>query len=194
MPIPPSIDGKAHGQPGMTKTSHEHWYMLTVVGQDRPGIVARITHALYRAGCHLGEASMLRLGGNFTIMLMVRFAGVARALQEVVEPVCQSLDLHLHVDRIEGILHQHVTPDVRITVVGADRAGIVAQVTGALAEAGLDILDLESTVAGTEDQPLYIMHIEGRAREGIEALRSALEIVTRDGIEASLAPVDTVMG
>ncbi len=48
------------------------WLMLTVVGADRPGIVARVTDALYKGGCNLGEASMMRLGGNFTIILMGR--------------------------------------------------------------------------------------------------------------------------
>lgn len=178
----------------MTQQAKQHWYMLTVVGKDRPGIVAHLSHALYEGGCNLGEASMMRLGGNFTIMLMVQYQGAAKALRELVEPVCDSLGLHLHIDRIEGGLHRHVEPDVRITVAGADRAGIVAQVTGALAEAGLNILNLESDVAGSEEQPLYIMHIEGQAREGIEALRSALALATRDGIEASLSPIDTLIG
>ncbi|CAK0777283.1 hypothetical protein CCP3SC15_5790004 [Gammaproteobacteria bacterium] len=46
----------------------KQWYMLTVVGQDRPGIVALLTASLYEGGCNLGEASMIRLGGNFTII------------------------------------------------------------------------------------------------------------------------------
>ena len=171
-----------------------HWYMLTLVGQDRPGIVAHLTHALFEGGCNLGEASMMRLGGNFTMMLMVQHAGTAKALTELVEPVAESLDLHLHVDRIEGQLHKHIEPDVRITVHGADRAGIVAQVTGALAEAGLNILDLESDVAGSPDQPIYVMHIEGVAREGIESLRSALAVVAHDGIEAHIQSIDTMIG
>lgn len=171
-----------------------HWYMLTLVGQDRPGIVARLTHALFEGGCNLGEASMMRLGGNFTIMLMVRHDGTLKALTELVEPVAESLDLHLHVDRIEGHLHQHLEPDVRITVHGADRAGIVAQVTGALAEAGLNILDLESDVAGSAARPIYILHIEGVAREGIEALRSALAAVADHGIEANIQAIDTMIG
>ena len=49
----------------------KHWLMLTVVGRDQPGIVAGLTDALYRTGANLGEASMTRLGGNFTIMMMV---------------------------------------------------------------------------------------------------------------------------
>ncbi|KPK40405.1 MAG: amino acid-binding protein [Gammaproteobacteria bacterium SG8_47] len=170
------------------------WYMLTVVGKDRPGIVAHLTDALYQGGCNLGEASMMRLGGNFTIMLMVHFDGTIKALDDLIEPVADSLDLHRHIDHIEGHLHEHVVPDVRITVYGADRAGIVAKVTGALAEAGLNILDLESDVAGTADKPIYIMHIEGCAREGVDALRSALDIVAKEGVNVTLSPVETMVG
>lgn len=173
----------------------KHWYMLTVVGQDRPGIVAHVTAALYEGGCNLGEASMMRLGGNFTIMLMVQHEHNLKSLEQILAPVIESLDLHMHLDRIEGHLHEHVVPDVRISVFGADRAGIVARVTNVLAGAGLHILNLESDVGGTFDQPIYIMHIEGRAGDGIEALRSALAVVkTEEGIEAKLYPIETMVG
>ncbi|HEY0634123.1 MAG TPA: ACT domain-containing protein [Gammaproteobacteria bacterium] len=171
-----------------------HWYMLTLVGKDRPGIVAHLSSALFEGGCNLGEATMMRLGGNFSIMLMVQSELNSKGLHDLVMPVAESMGLHLHVDRIEGGLHQHLDPDVRITVYGADRAGIVAKVTGALAEAGLHILDLESDVAGSSDKPIYIMHIEGHAAEGIEALQSALEVVNKEGIEVQIAPVQTLIG
>jgi glycine cleavage system transcriptional repressor len=169
--------------------------MLTVVGQDRPGIVARVTAALYGGGCNLGEASMMRLGGNFTVMLMVQYGGTLTSLREMVTPVMESLDLHLHVDEIEGRLHEHLLPDVRISVFGADRAGIIAQVTGALSQAGLHILNLESDVGGTAERPLYIMHIEGQARSGPEQLRAALaSMKVDDGIEIRLTPIETLVG
>lgn len=170
------------------------WYMLTVVGEDRPGIVAKLTHALFEGGCTLGEASMMRIGGNFTIMMMVSFAGGEKALAEMVEPVADSLGLHRHIDAFSGGLHQHLIPDVRIRVAGADRPGIVAQVTGALAEAGLHILELQSDVAGSEQKPVYIMVIEGHAAEGMDALASALHIVTEGGIDASIESIETMIG
>jgi len=170
------------------------WYMLTVVGNDRPGIVARVTAALYENGCNLGEASMMRLGGNFTIMLMVGDAGEEGHLEALLAPLVGELGLRLHVDRIEGRLHAHQVPDVRISVFGADRAGIVAQVTGALAEAGLNILDLESDVAGSDDAPIYIMHIEGNAGQGIAALREALTGMAEQGIDTRIEAIDTMIG
>jgi glycine cleavage system transcriptional repressor len=172
-----------------------HWYMLTVVGSDRPGIVAKLTHALYEGGCNLGEASMMRLGGNFTIMLMVYAEGNRKSLEDLLEPVVDSLGLHAHIDRIEGKLHQQQEPDVRIIVHGADRAGIVSQVTGALAEAGLNILDLESDVGGSEEKPIYVMIIEGIAREGVQILKATLDILCKEeGVEASIEAIDTMVG
>jgi len=168
--------------------------MLTLVGEDRPGIVAKLTHALFEAGCNLGEASMMRLGGNFTMMLMVGFDGKSKALSDVVIPVSESLNLHLHVDEIKAALHTHLDPDVRISVYGADRTGIVSEVTGALAESGLHILDLESDVAGSKDSPIYVMHIEGHAAEGIDSLRAALSLMKDRGIETSLEEIDTLIG
>ena len=69
------------------------WFMLTVVGKDQPGIVAKITRALFNAGCNFGEASMSRLGGNFTIMLMVQYQGSLQQLEDSVKPAAQELGL-----------------------------------------------------------------------------------------------------
>jgi len=169
--------------------------MLTLVGQDRTGIVAKISAALYQENCNLGEASMARLGGNFTIMLMIQFDGLAQDLHRILQPVCDSLTLHYHVDQIDGELHHHLEPDVRISVHGADRAGIVADVTRALADAGLDILNLESDVAGTTESPLYIMNIEGVAGNGIEALNNALQTLDSGvDVEVHLSEIDIFRG
>lgn len=172
----------------------KRWYMLTVVGKDRPGIVAHVTAALYEGGCNLGEASMMRLGGSFTIMLMVQHPGTAKSLEQLLETVIDSMDLHMHIDAIEGRLHQHLLPDVRITVFGADKPGIVAKITGALSNAGLHILNLESDVGGSDAHPLYIMHIEGQAGAGLDALRSALQVAAGEGVETSLTAIDTLVG
>ncbi len=171
------------------------WFMLILVGKDQPGIVAQITRALYEGECNLGEASMVRLGGTFTVMLMVQSAGDEQALNQLIGPICKSFNLRHHVDAIEGKLQHHVEPDVRITVYGADRAGIVAEATGTLAEKGFNILNLESDVGGTAENPIYIMTIEGVAEQGIEVLEEALKKLAQDqGLETQLEPIDTLIG
>jgi len=171
------------------------WFMLTLVGKDQSGIVAKVTAALYQGGCNLGEASMLRLGGNFTIMLMLSYEGTAPALQTLLTPVVEQLQLRLHVDEIEAQSHAHCLPDVAISVYGADRAGIVAQVTETLANAGLNILHLDTDVGGESDKPFYLMQIEGTALQGIEKLEVALQelLAVQKDLKVHLTAIDTAV-
>ncbi len=169
-------------------------HMVTVVGRDRPGIVAALAQALYEAGCNLAEASMARLAGTFAVMVMVACERDAAGLEAVLRPVAERLGLRVHVDPVEGEAGPSPEPDVRVTVSGADRAGIVARVAGALAEAGVNILDLESAVATGPGGPIYILHIEGQAARGIEPVREAMAAVAREGIDVSVRPVEPVVG
>ncbi len=170
------------------------WKMLTLVGQDKPGIVAKITTALFEAGSQLGEASMMRLGGNFTIMLMVKSELSVEQLNQSIESVVEEMQLTSSFQRIEASLHQHEIPDTRITVYGADRPGIVAKATTGLLEAGFNIMDLESDVAGDEAEPIYIIHIEGVAANGSEALEQAMEQIKINGVHVDVTPIDVMIG
>ena len=170
------------------------WFMLALVGRDQAGIVARITQALYQGGANLGEASMLRLGGNFAMMLMVGHSGNAQAIQQLVARDAQELGLTVHVDPIAGQLHRHIQPNMSVSVYGADRSGIVARVTGALANAGFHILNLESDVGGSDQQPLYIMHIEGQCSSSIEQLQTVLADVIQDGIQIHFETIEPMVG
>lgn len=128
-------------------------------------------------------------------MLMVQFEGTAEELDRILLTACDALNLRHHVDKIEGELHHHLVPDVRLSVHGADRAGIVAQVTHVSAEAGLNILSLESDVGGTNQAPLYIMHIEGMAAKGIDTLRNALKVFEGENdVEVHLSEIEVLRG
>ncbi len=170
------------------------WYMLTLVGADRPGIVSQVTRALYRLGCNLGEASMLRLGGSFTIMLMVSGDCRRQEILDGLAPVAEALGLHLHLDPVQGGLHQHLVPNQQVRVMGADRAGIVADVTEILADQGFNILELESDVAGDREQPVYIMNIQGYCERTLESLETALSVLNSRGISVDVSPVEVLMG
>lgn len=168
------------------------WSVLTLVGADQPGIVAAVSGALYRAGCSLGQASMMRLGGNFAIMLRVAHSD-ADDLRAILAEVCNELKLHLHIDEDVAETDLAQEPDVQVTVYGADRSGIVAEVTGALAEAGLNIIDLDTDTAGQGKNAIYIMTMEGTASRGVEALQAALDTLELD-IEVNIDEISTLRG
>lgn len=170
------------------------WHMLTLIGEDKPGIVAAVTRALFEFGLNLGETSMLRLGGNFTVMMMVSGEHSEAELRDRLKPVIEAQGMCLNIDPIKAHLHEHLVPNIQVTVTGADRAGIVAQVTSALAEAGFNILDLESDVAGTADKPVYIMQIAGVADVAVEVIERALVSLREDGVDVNVSAIETYIG
>ncbi len=171
-----------------------NWYMVTVVGRDKAGIVAGLSQALTAGGWSLGETSMARLGGNFTIMMMVAGEGSATDLEKTLVPAAMSLELDVHVDRIEAKLHQHPEPNVQLRVFCADRTGIVAEVTNALANAGFHILDLNSEISGTEDEPMYVMVLDGFSEAGADSLEAAVQELNSKGLKVDLEAIDTLLG
>jgi len=171
-----------------------HWYMVTVIGGDQKGIVAAITRALYEHDCNLGETSMSRLGGNFSIMMMVDSKDGVSGIETVLLPVTSRMGLHLHIDSIRAHMHEHLEPNVQVRVFGADRPGIVAEITEALATAGLNILDLDSEIAGTGDSPVYVMIIDGYSEKDVAELESCIQKVRDSGIDVTLTPLQTLVG
>jgi len=167
--------------------------MLTLIGEDRPGIVAAVTRSLFEQGLNLGEASMLRLGGNFTIMMMVSGVTDPTAVERSLAELKRQLGLCVHIDPMAGGLHRHIAPNLVVHVSGADRAGIVAQVTAALAENGFNILDLESDVVGSENKPVYLMNILGVADCPLEDLEQAVAGLRAQGIEVNISSIETMI-
>ena len=198
--IKPSVRAAYYPEnhPENSETLMEQCYMLTLIGQDRPGIVARVTRALFDHDCNLGAASMVRLGGNFTVMLTVLGEPDSQAdIEALLAPIAADLDLHTHVDVIAEpavpAVNNTPEPDLRITVYGADRPGIVAHVAEALAALGANILNLETAIAGQGDEQVYLLHIESQCPVDEDTVRAALEGVRRQGIEVNVTSVQTLV-
>ncbi len=170
------------------------WNLLTLVGADQPGIVARVTRVLCQLGCHLGEASMIRLGSNFTIMLMVSGTRSDEEVLSALAPLAEEMGLRIHLAPSHGGLHRHLTPNFQVRVTGADRAGIVAEVTEILAEQGFNVLELESDVAGDLARPVYIMNIQGYCAAPLETLTDALRTLNDRDVSVDVSAVDLLIG
>ncbi|KMP11609.1 amino acid-binding ACT [Candidatus Nitromaritima sp. SCGC AAA799-A02] len=166
------------------------WYLLSLVGKDRPGIVAKLSAGLCKNGCNLGDSSMARLGDNFAIMLAVQFDGSQEALGNVVAPLAGSLNLNQHLMKIEQGTH-HIEPDVRINLFAEDRMGIIEDVTSALAETGLNILTLESNLDDHPESNTYSIHIEGTVSNGLSPLYKVLDVLAEEkSIQSQLIPIN----
>ncbi len=163
-------------------------FAVTVIGSDRIGIVAEVAGALAALGANLTDSTMTRLRGHFTMTLICTADAGVGDLEAALRPLS---DLTITV--------REVGPDVPLldagepyvlSVYGADRLGIVAAVTRAVADAGGNITDLSTRLSG----PLYLLiaefSLEGRA----EALtRRLAELEDSLGVEISLRSAEADM-
>lgn len=171
----------------------ENWFMLSMVGKDQPGIVARLSASLCKAGCNLGESSMAALSDNFTIMMMVHWEGSQEELVNVVQPISDNLGLTFNVHPVPGKLEHHRQPDIRVSIYAEDRKGIIEDATTALADAGLNILHLDSNFDEETGSvhPVFYLHIEGTLSRGIEPVEQALDILCEEKqMNIQLIPVN----
>ena len=169
----------------------KHWYLLSLVGKDRPGIVARLSAGLCKNGCNLGDSSMARLGDNFVIMIAVQFEGSQEVLSNIVSPLVGSMDLKQSLMEIEEGTHD-IEPDIRINIYSDERMGIIEDVTSMLTESGLNILSLESNLDNNQPNNTYSIHIEGTVSEGITPIYDVLDRLSDEkNIQSQLIPINS---
>jgi glycine cleavage system transcriptional repressor len=129
---------------------------ITVIGHDRPGIVADVAGALAGLGANLTDSTMTRLRGHFAMTLICTGPGAAEVEQALL-PFCTDGRLLATVREVrpEAAAKPLGEPYV-LSVHGADRLGIVAAVTRVVAGAGGNITDLTTRLS----PPLYLLVAE----------------------------------
>ena len=142
-----------------------HELAITAVGEDRPGIVAAVAEVLHDRGGNVEDSAMTILGGHFAIVLLVASPDEPDELREALAGVSGDLGLTVSVSRAESRRGQPEATHL-LSVYGADRPGILAGVTRALADEGANITDLETRVLGADEEPVYAMVVEIVVSEG----------------------------
>ncbi|WP_405061560.1 ACT domain-containing protein [Kribbella sp. NBC_01505] len=160
---------------------------VTVIGPDRPGIIADVTEALAGTGVNLEDSTMTLLRGHFAMMIVC--SGSLDEVAAAIEPLRGDLVITV---RAMGPENEHaaIGPSYLLSVHGADRPGIVAAVTRMLAAAGGTITDLATRLSGD----LYVLtaEVELPLTADLETLDRALEIAAEElGVGVSLSPAES---
>ena len=162
---------------------------ITVVGHDRPGIIARAADILARAGMNLEDSSMTLLRGHFAMTLICAGEASTSEIESALLPlVDESLDVTVRELPVEADQPPLGLPYL-VTVHGADRLGIVARLAGVIAAAGGNITDLSTRLAG--DLYVLIAEVDLPTAVDVEALRTEITGVAAElGVDASLRRVE----
>ncbi len=119
--------------------------VLTVLGDDRPGLVSAVSAALDSHGASWERSRMARLAGKFAGVVEVGAPdGGVDGLVAALEALSET-GLTVVVERTDA-------PDegepsrLALDLVGADRPGIVASISTLLADRGVSVEELETEV------------------------------------------------
>lgn len=163
---------------------------VTAVGVDRPGIVAAVAEVLQERGGNVEDSAMTILGGHFAIVLLVASDDEPEQLRAALQEATTELGLTFSVSRADG-QRGPVEPTHLLSVYGADRPGILAGVTRALADLGVNVTDLETRVLGADTEPVYAMVVEIVADDP-DRLASTLDAVCEQlDVDHTLRAIDT---
>lgn len=120
--------------------------MLTVIGDDRPGLVSALSSRLTAHGAGWERSQMSRLAGKFAGIVEVAVPeGAAQALLSDLRALA---DEGLEVT-IASTEPPAAAPGLRwtLSVVGADRPGIVAEISSLLSDRDISIEELGTAVS-----------------------------------------------
>jgi glycine cleavage system transcriptional repressor len=163
---------------------------VTVLGHDRPGIIADVAEILAGLGMNLTDSSMTRLRGHFAMTLVCVGELPSHEVTAALAPLTEDGDLTCAVRRVAperegGPAGGHFI----LTVHGADQLGIVAAMTRAVAEFGGNVTDLSTRLAGE----LYVLIAEvdlPATADGERLLRRLAAAAAALGVEVGLRPAD----
>lgn len=151
--------------------------VLTVIGDDKPGVVEQLSDQVLAAGANWEESRMARLAGKFAGILRVSVeAGRADALTATLTTSNPGLTIVVERsgDRPEGALRT-----LRLELVGNDHPGIVRDIARVLAQHQVNIEELETdlTSAPMTGDTLFRARAHLRIPASVTAdwLRSRLE-------------------
>jgi glycine cleavage system regulatory protein len=157
---------------------------MTVIGQDRPGLVESVADLVASHAGNWLESRMSRLGGHFAGILRVEVPvekeqGLVASLKALGS---RGLTVVVHSDK-----PQSEPPAGRVRtleIVGQDRPGIVRQISHALASYGVNVEDLQTECASAAMTGETLFKARARLRvpesADVEKIRQNLEKIASD--------------
>lgn len=163
---------------------------VTVLGHDRPGIIAETTGALADLGLNIEDSTMTLLRGHFAMMLITDGPADAATVEEGLGSLTADGSLSVSVREVPAESVAASGTSYLLSVHGGDRPGIVSTLVAELGAVGGNITDLTTRLAGE----LYVLAAEVDVPAGVdvEALTAALRTAAdRLGVGVSLLPLES---
>jgi glycine cleavage system transcriptional repressor len=139
--------------------------ILSILGQDRPGIVAAVSKVLYEQNCNIENVSQTTLQSEFAGIFIVSMPRdlFVEALHQSLAAQMTPLGLDVHITLLEPTTAAVSPPESEayiITTKGPDRKGLVAGISEVIARFEGNITNLQAIFKGGDDPGNNIMIYE----------------------------------
>jgi glycine cleavage system transcriptional repressor len=139
--------------------------ILSVLGHDRPGIVAAVANILYEQNVNIENVSQTILQTEFSGSFIVTLPPdlPLENLHDILIEDLAHMDMHVHIDPLaapETAFESKECQPFVITTKGPDRKGLVAGISATIAAYGVNITNLQAVFKGGEEPGNNIMIYE----------------------------------
>ncbi len=174
--------------------------VIFAVGKDRPGIVAGVSKVLYQLGCNIEDSSMTILKNQFAMILIVAPGPETEKgeLEAKLKEASRELGLRITLNEVGGEeLDTSMWDQAQryiLTVFGADKAGIVYNVSRILAERRINIANVKTKMILREEGNIYamILEIDIPLQVDTKELQGALENTAKElDVDINLREIPT---
>ena len=155
--------------------------IFTLVGPDKPGLISKLSKAVYERGGNWLGSNFSHMAGHFAGFVQIDLP--LEKHSELIALFKTHPDLHIHlVSAQPAVISGQQT--VQVNIMGNDKAGIVQELTRVLNQFNLNIVQFDSscTSAPNSGSPLFKAKaiVEIAPEVELVSLREALENIAND--------------
>lgn len=159
------------------------YLVLTLIGNDRPGLVERLAQAVAVNGGNWLESSMSQLAGKFAGILRVS-VDQEKSSQLITDLEALSGVLKIVIEKVESEQPKVSSRILQLSLIGNDRPGIIRDISAALAAQSVNVedLDTECTIAPMSGETLFNARVKLKVPVDLDLdqLRRGLEKIADD--------------
>ena len=122
----------------------ENSYIITFIGDDRPGLVEQLSGVIEQNGGNWHESQLSQLGGKFAGLVLISLQeGGAQQLETALKTLSAS-GISVRVTPTGPGANTPSARNITLTLIGPDRQGIVREVSRALATHQVNVIEMDS--------------------------------------------------
>jgi glycine cleavage system transcriptional repressor len=174
----------------------DNLFAVTLIAADRPGIVAGVSKIFFENNFNIEDSSSTLLQGFFSAIFIIscKQGRNSSDVKKLFSKLEKEMNIEVYVQSVTETPAKPEGEHYIVSVYGSDKPGIVSSIAQYLADKKINIMDLQTKVAGSKTSPIYIMVLEVIVAQsnGLAGWEDDLKKISRDlGTDVNIRHIET---